>query len=127
MIKTLSFTLLTGLLFFTQSNSWAAEEVEKIHIDADHMPLNIETGYIVYTGNVKITQGELKLNGDKVTLQQSNDEAERTFVVGNTRHYKIVTENGEKMDTFSRTLSWAHETINRAIFTDRVYYIPLSA
>lgn len=104
MIKTLSFTLLTGLLFFTQSNSWAAEEVEKIHIDADHMQLNIETGYSIYTGNVKITQGELKLTGDKVTLQQSNDEVERITVVGKPAHYNHVTENGENIKAESEKM-----------------------
>ena len=38
-----------------------------------------------------------------------------------------VTENGENFDTFSSTLSWSHDTRNRAIFPDRGYYSLLSA
>ncbi|MBE9560101.1 MAG: lipopolysaccharide transport periplasmic protein LptA [Proteobacteria bacterium] len=95
------YSLLTGLLFFIQTNSWATEVVEKIHIDADHMQLNIETGFSVYTGNVKIAQGELKLTGDRVTLQQSNKEVERITVTGKPAHYNHVTENGENIQAES--------------------------
>jgi len=93
---------LAGLsLFCTHMIARAEEPVEKIYIDADHMQLNIETGYSVYTGNVKITQGELKLTGDKVTLQQSNDEIERITVTGKPAHYNHVTEKGENIQAES--------------------------
>lgn len=93
---------LAGLsLFCTHMITRAEEPVEKIYIDADHMQLNIETGYSVYTGNVKITQGELKLTGDKVTLQQSNDEIERITVTGRPAHYNHVTEKGENIQAES--------------------------
>ncbi len=95
------FTLLTSLLFFVSSNSWADETVEKIFIDADHMQLNIETGYSTYTGNVKITQGKLKLTGDKVTVQQNNNEIKRITVIGKPAHYNHVTEAGEKIQAQS--------------------------
>jgi lipopolysaccharide export system protein LptA len=108
MNKVLFFTLSTGLLLFTllftQSTSWAAEDAEKIFIDADHMQLNIETGFSVYTGNVKIRQGELKLTGDKVTLQQSNNEIERITVVGKPAHYNHVTEKGENIQAESERM-----------------------
>ena len=101
MTKIFGYSLLTGLLFFIQTNSWATETVEKIHIDADHMRLNIETGFSVYTGNVKITQGELKLTGDKVTLQQGNNEIERITVTGKPAHYNHITEKGENIQAES--------------------------
>ena len=65
------------------------------------MRLNIESGYSVYTGSVKITQGELKLTGDKVTIQQSNDEVERITVTGKPAHYNHVTEKGENIQAES--------------------------
>ena len=101
MTKFFRYSLLTAVLLAAQSSSFAAEQVEKIYIDADHMKLNIETGFSVYTGNVKITQGELKLTGDKVTLQQSNDEIERITVTGKPAHYNHITENGENIQAES--------------------------
>ncbi len=102
MTRTSFFTLLAVLLFFTQANGWAAEKPEKIFIDADHMQLNLETGYSVYTGNVKIRQGELKLTGNKVTVQQNKDNTvERITVIGKPAHYNHVTEKGENIQAES--------------------------
>ena len=59
------------------------------------MKLNLNTGYSVYTGNVKITQGELKLTGDEVTVQQTkNNEVEQITVTGKPAQYNHVTEKG---------------------------------
>ena len=104
MTKFFNYSFFTAILLAVQSNSLAAEQVEKIFIDADHMQMNINTGYSVYTGNVKITQGELKLIGDKVTVQQSNDEVERITVTGKPAHYNHVTEKGENIQAESELM-----------------------
>lgn len=105
MINKLRYPLLTAflasLLFNSSANSAQVAEAEKIFIDADHMQLNIETGYSVYTGNVKIRQGELLLTGDKVTLQQSKDEIDRITVIGKPAIYNHVTEDGENIQAES--------------------------
>ena len=88
-------------MFITQANLWAAENNEKILIDADYMQLNIETGYSVYIGNVNIKQGELKLTGDKVTIQQTKGEVERITVTGKPAHYNHVTDKGENIQAES--------------------------
>ncbi len=97
----LRHSLFAGLLFVTQSNVWAAENNEKIFIDADYMQLNTETGYSVYIGNVNIKQGELKLTGDKVTIQQTKGEVERITVTGKPAHYNHVTDKGENIQAES--------------------------
>lgn len=90
------YIFLTAIsLLCLPSISQAAEQVEKIHIDADHMQMNIESGKSIYTGNVKISQGELILLGDKVTLEQSNKEVERIIVTGKPARYNHITEKGE--------------------------------
>lgn len=87
---------------FSIASSWAADRTEKITIDADYMKLNLETGFSSYTGNVVITQGELKLTGDKVTVQQTkNNEVERITVNGKPAHYNHVTEKGENIQAES--------------------------
>ena len=88
-------------LLCLQSISQAAEPVEKIHIDADHMQMNIESGKSIYTGNVKISQGDLILMGDKVTLEQSNNEVERITVTGKPARYNHITEKGQTIEAES--------------------------
>lgn len=68
------------------------------------MQLNINTGKSVYTGNVKISHGQLVLTGDEVTLQQSNDEVERLTVTGKPAHYEHVTDKGEPIQAESEQM-----------------------
>lgn len=95
-------TLLAGfILFFLYSSLCAEVSQEKIFINAGHMQLNIESGYSEYSGQVKISQGELVLTGDKVTVQQGKDEIERITVVGTPARYNHVTEKGETIEAES--------------------------
>jgi lipopolysaccharide export system protein LptA len=104
MTNILRHSLTAGLMFISQANAWAAENIEKIYIDADYMQLNIETGYSVYIGNVNIKQGELKLTGDKVTIQQTGEEVERITVTGKPAHYNHITEKGENIQAESEQM-----------------------
>ena len=99
------------LLLVSLSSSWAEktkasknQPLQKIHVSADHMQLNIETGYSVYTGNVKISQGELVLTGDKVTLKSDKEEIERMTVTGKPARYNHVTEKGETIEAESESM-----------------------
>ena len=87
-----------------QGKSWAAVSTEKIYVDADHMQANIETGVSVYTGNVKVTQGELVLSGDRIIVIQQNNEVERITVTGKPAHYNHVTERGEVIEADSEKM-----------------------
>jgi len=104
MTNILRYSTFAGLMFFTQATTWAAENNEKIYIDADYMQLNIETGYSVYTGNVNIKQGELVLTGDKVTIKQTKEEVERITVTGKPAHYNHITDKGENIQAESEQM-----------------------
>ena len=81
------------------------------------MKLNLNTGYSVYTGNVKITQGELKLTGDEVTVQQTkNNEVEQITVTGKPAHYNHVTEKGETIQAESEHMVYTASQ-NKLIMT----------
>jgi len=104
-LKHIFFDGLLSLILLTSSIvSWADDSEEKIFLDADHVLLNIETGYSVYTGNVKISQGELTLTGDQVTVQQSNNEVEHITVTGKPAHYHNITESGESIQAESERM-----------------------
>lgn len=79
----------------------ADEALEKIHIQADHMQLNTVTGNSVYTGNVRIRQGDLLLTGDRVSIEQGKDAVERITVTGRPAHYNHVTRTGDNIQATS--------------------------
>ena len=106
------FYFLGLLLLGMQTNSLAADNkptttVEKTFINADYMKLNIESGNSIYTGNVKISQGELILTGDEVIVEQSNNELERITVTGKPAHYNHVTEKGESIQAESERMVYS--------------------
>ena len=102
----LVLTLLPGLgpLLLAAGNTAgnaADEALEKIHIQADHMQLNTVTGNSVYTGNVRIRQGDLLLTGDRVSIEQGKDAVERITVTGRPAHYNHVTRTGDNIQATS--------------------------
>ncbi len=87
--------LITLLLLCCQSNAWAANAEEEVLISADHMLLNIVYCNIVYTGNVKVSQGQMVLTGNKITVQQVDNVVEKITVLGKPARYNHVTIDGE--------------------------------
>ena len=96
--------LITLLLLCCQSNAWAANGEEEVLISADHMHLNIESGNSVYTGNVKVSQGQVVLTGDKITVQQVDNVVEKITVLGKPARYNHVTEEGEDITAESEQM-----------------------
>ena len=92
------------MLLLPHTSLWAEISPEKIFINADHMQFNIESGHSVYTGQVKISQGALVLTGDKVTVEQSNNEVEQITVLGKPARYNHVTEKGETIEAESEQM-----------------------
>ncbi|MBL4711213.1 MAG: lipopolysaccharide transport periplasmic protein LptA [Gammaproteobacteria bacterium] len=89
---------------------------EKIFISADHMQMNINSGNSVYTGNVKVSQGELKLSGDKVILKNYKDELEQLIITGKPARYNHVSANGENVKAESEHIVYAASK-NKLILT----------
>ena len=101
-IRNLIRVSFAGLLLSSPApHIWAAEAAEKVFVTADHMKMNIETGNSTYTGHVKISQGELVLTGDTVTLEQGDKELERLIVTGKPARYNHLTETGETIEAES--------------------------
>jgi lipopolysaccharide export system protein LptA len=114
-------SLLAGLLLFTLPTIvCASKPVEKIFIDADYMQMDIISGKSVYTGNVKISQGELVLTGDKVTLERSNKKVERMTVIGKPARYNHVTETGETITAQSEHMVYIANQ-NKLVLTINAY------
>lgn len=94
------------ILSLVSSYAFAEKTVarEKVFIDADHVTMNINSGSSSYSGNVRITQGELSLTGDRVIIIQNNNEIERMTVTGKPARYNHVTEDGQKIKAESEQM-----------------------
>lgn len=61
----------------------AADRDQPIHIEADSASLDEKTGISVYRGNVQLTQGTLKLQGETMTVHSSGGQVSKIVLSGN--------------------------------------------
>lgn len=91
--KHILILILTAVL---SSPILAADNAANLPIDlsADHGEYNGNTGTATYSGHVVISQGDMKLTGDKVTIHTADGKVTRIEAWGNlaTFHYKPNNE-----------------------------------
>lgn len=87
---------IAGLLLALTGNAWALESDRNkpVHIEADNVELDDQRGVSTYRGNVIITQGTMRITGDKVTVYTSpTGELQRAVSVGKPATYKQRPDN----------------------------------
>lgn len=78
--------LITSPLLFA-ADVFSATDIP-IQLDADHAELDNAKGVSIYTGNVIMTQGTLKITGDKITVFTTPDhKVKQIFVDGEKATY----------------------------------------
>lgn len=114
--------LLTVCLLVCTPFTYAAEPIEKIIIIADHMQMNIDSGRSIYSGNVKISQGELVLTGNKVVLETLDQDVESMTVTGKPAHYNHVTKEGESIKAQSEMMVYTASK-NKLVMTINAHLV----
>jgi len=83
----MQFNKFSGLLWLCLClpiSGWALEtdNSQPIKIEADHFLLDESKGVTIYTGNVVVIQGSLKIEGNEVTIYDNKGKAEKIVAVG---------------------------------------------
>ncbi|MCB1867992.1 MAG: lipopolysaccharide transport periplasmic protein LptA [Gammaproteobacteria bacterium] len=68
-----------------------SDREQPLYVEADGADLNDKTGVSVYTGNVVITQGSIKLSAHKVTLTQKGEKSDHILAEGNPVKFEQQT------------------------------------
>ena len=77
----------------------STDKDQDIEILADSAELDDKKGTTIYRGNVIVTQGSIKMTGDKMTVHfDENDDIELVTLVGNPATYKQLPDNSEVYD-----------------------------
>jgi len=76
--QSFSICLLASAAWFSTPLAWALDSDRKqpIEITADSVELNEGEGYSIYSGNVIITQGTMKINASRVKITFNDDGIE---------------------------------------------------
>ena len=60
----------------------ASDREQPIHIEADSASLDETTGISVYTGNVQLRQGSLRLQAETMTVHSTGDQVSKIVLTG---------------------------------------------
>ncbi len=101
--------IFASLLLFSQHSLAINLANEEITVSADYMQLNVETGNSTFTGNVEISQGNLTLTGDKVTLKRrrlknGESEVDKLTITGKPARYSHITSEGKTISAESKKM-----------------------
>ncbi len=79
---------------------------EPIHIYADYMKYELKSGISTYTGNVRVTQSDIELTGDKVIAVQKDNVLKSITVTGSPATYRQLSDDGEYIKAQSMQMEY---------------------
>lgn len=96
-LSALLSSLIAAALFIAWANPTLAlsSDVEKpVNIEADSAFMNNERGHAVYSGNVVITQGSIKIRASKVEITAPDSEIQLIHASGSPVRFEQKMDNG---------------------------------
>lgn len=106
LLTSLNVTLFVALYC---AAAWAQTQDQPIHIEADHAEYSDKTGISTYTGKVMLTQGDLVLHGDKLTVTRNKKSGNiEAALVGKpaTLTKAADTQNAEPVNGHSKRMEY---------------------
>lgn len=89
-----------------------------VNIYADYMKYEIQTGISTYTGNVRVTQNDIELTGDKVIAVQQEKILKNITVTGSPAKYRQLSEDGNYINAQSMKMVYQAKN-NRLTLSDK--------
>ena len=89
-----------------------------VNIFADYMKYDIKTGISTYSGNVKVTQNDIELTGDKVVAIQKEKVLTKITVTGSPATYQQLSEDGNYINAQSMQMEYQAKN-NRLVLSNK--------
>lgn len=90
-----ALTLLLLLLATPAANAFNLDSDTPIRVNADNARLDDSQGVATYTGDVEMTQGNIRLTADRVVLHRSDEGVRRIEANGEPARYRQPAVKGE--------------------------------
>ncbi len=112
------FSLCALAMTAIAENKPALKANAPVNIYADYMKYEIQSGISQYTGNVRVTQNDLELTGDKVIAVQKDKLLKNITVTGSPATYRQLSDDGNYINAQSMQMEYQADN-NRLILTDK--------
>lgn len=94
---------------------------QPIHIQANAATLDDNQNLAVYTGNVIITQGSMRLTGSRVTLTMDNNgEVQKLVSQGSPATFRQTPAGGKQVDARALTIEY-HADTERVVLIENAF------
>jgi lipopolysaccharide export system protein LptA len=114
----LMFSLCTLALTAIAESKSAFLTNAPVNIYADYMKYEIQSGISHYTGNVRVTQNDIELTGDKVIAVQKDKLLKNITVTGSPATYRQLSEDGDYINAQSMKMEYQADN-NRLILSNK--------
>ncbi|KPK56039.1 MAG: hypothetical protein AMS22_02410 [Thiotrichales bacterium SG8_50] len=90
--------LLVLAAYLWASASWAADPQPQlpIEVQADRVTLNEKTGTSEYSGDVRLTQGPISINAERLVVQQEERKIARLVIEGQPAQFEQAGGDGQE-------------------------------
>ena len=84
-------------IIFSESFALSTDSQQPIEIEADFAELDDQEGRTIYVGNVIVTQGSIKMTGDKLKVLFNEDrDLEHVHMEGRPAYFKQTPDGGKE-------------------------------
>lgn len=114
--------LLLFITLFYNVLTWAlsTDSDQPIEIEADAGELDDQKGITIYTGDVVVTQGSIRMTGQKMTVYYNkNKDLETVIMEGQPATYRQLPDNSQVYDEAEALRMEYYETKNLIVLIDQ--------
>ena len=110
----ITLSLLFALFFHNNIYALESDRDQPATIDADSVEIDFSTGKRIYNGNVRLRQGTIKLDADRLEVHFKDDQLEKAIAKGNPARFQ-QRPDGKSTDTVGQAVYIHIDEINNII------------
>lgn len=109
-----------GLALAVPAHALSTDKDQPIEVEADSAEMDDVKNVSIYTGNVVVTQGSIRMTGDVMTVYQTDsDDLDHLIVDGKPATYKQLPDDSKVYDTAEALRMEYFEIKNKIILTNQ--------
>jgi len=105
-----NFMLLFTLLYNVAALSKSTDNEAPLHIEADQLEIHEKDSLSIYSGNVKITKGTMKISGDKIIIKNRNGRLHKIHINGKPATFYQLNDLDEVISAESYIMDYKAKT-----------------
>ena len=110
-MRRLNKLFLIALLALPAATLAKTSDAEKpLHIEADQVEIRERESLSIYRGNVRITQGSLRINGDVIQFSSTEEGHQKVIILGKPASFFQLTDQNQEISAQGEEMEYHAKT-----------------